>query len=188
MRQNEAVTTTFPRTGKKTLGYSTPQVDEFLAVARKAYDGGDDSAVLTAEDIRHTAFSMHKGGYSPAHVDAALERLEDAFATRDRDRAAQTQGSEAWLAEVHDLAQVLVNRLSRRDGHRFHRVSILSVGYNRADVDRFSQRLVRYFEDGFPMTVDDVRCAVFRPQRGGYREAQVDVVLDGVVDVILAVR
>jgi DivIVA domain-containing protein len=187
VRQNVPVTT-FPRTGKKTLGYSAPQVEEFLAVARKAYDANDDSAELTAEDIRHTAFSMHKGGYSPAHVDAALERLEDAFATRDRDRAAQAQGTEAWLAEVHDLAQVLVNRLSRTDGRRFHRVSMLSVGYSRADVDRFSQKLVRYFEDGFPVTVDDVRCAVFRPQRGGYRESQVDVVLDSVVDVILAVR
>lgn len=187
MRQNVPVTT-FPRTGKKTLGYSAPQVDEFLAVARKAYDANDDDAELTAEDIRHTAFSMHKGGYSPAHVDAALERLEDAFATRDRDRAAHTQGTEAWLAEVHDLAQVLVNRLSRKDEHRFRRVSFLSVGYNRADVDRFAQKLVRYFEDGFPVTVDDVRCAVFRPQRGGYRETQVDVVLDSVVDVILAVR
>ena len=180
--------TTFPRTGKKTLGYSVPQVEDFLAVARKAYDSVDDSAQLTAENIRHTAFSMHRDGYSPAHVDAALERLEDAFATRDRDRAARVQGAEAWLAEVHDLAQVLVNRLSRTDGHRFHRVSVLSVGYNRADVDRFSQKLVRYFEDGFPVTVDDVRCAVFRPQRGGYRESQVDVVLDSVVDVILAVR
>ncbi|HSP76421.1 MAG TPA: DivIVA domain-containing protein [Cryobacterium sp.] len=180
--------TTFPRTGKKTLGYSASQVEEFLAVARKAYDSSDDSALLTAEDIRHTAFNMQKGGYSPAHVDAALERLEDAFATRDRDRAARSQGSEAWLAEVHDTAQVLVNRLSRKDGQRFHRVSVLSVGYNRADVDRFAQRLVRYFEDGFPVTVDEVRCAVFRPQRGGYREVQVDVVLDSVVDVMLAVR
>ena len=187
MRQNVPVTT-FPRTGKKTLGYSAPQVEEFLAVARKAYDSVDDSAELTAEDIRLTAFSMHKGGYSPAHVDAALERLEDAFAIRDRDRAARAQGTEAWLAEVHDLAQVLVNRLSRKDGHRFHRVSLLSVGYNRADVDRFAQKLVRYFEDGFPITVDEVRCAVFRPQRRGYRETQVDVVLDSVVDVILAVR
>ena len=180
--------TTFPRTGKKTLGYSAAQVEEFLAVARKAYDAGEDRAEMTDEDIRHTAFSMHRGGYSPAHVDAALERLEDAFATRDRDRAAQSQGTEAWLAEVHALAQVLVNRLSRSDGHRFHRVSILSVGYNRADVDRFSESLVRYFEDGLPVTVDDVRCAVVRPQRGGYRESQVDVVLDSVVDVILAVR
>ena len=180
--------TTFPRTGKKTLGYSVPQVEEFLAVARKAYDSSDDSALLMAEDIRHTAFNMRRGGYSPAHVDAALERLEDAFATRDRDRAARSQGTESWLAEVHDTAQVLVNRLSRNNGHRFHRVSVLSVGYNRADVDRFAQRLVRYFEDGFPVTVDEVRCAVFRPQRGGYREVQVDVVLDSVVDVMLAVR
>ncbi|MCU1637163.1 MAG: transporter permease, partial [Cryobacterium sp.] len=40
----------------------------------------------------------------------------------------------------------------------------------------------------FPVTVDDVRTAVFRPERGGYREEQVDAVLDSVVDVMLAVR
>ncbi|TFC52379.1 DivIVA domain-containing protein [Cryobacterium sp. TmT2-59] len=185
------MTTTFPRTPKKTLGYNTAQVESFLAAARKAYDATDDGgegAPLTAETIRHTAFSLHKGGYSPAHVDAALERLEDAFATRDRDRATRAQGKEAWLEEAHDLAQVLVNRLGRADHHRFSRVSILTVGYSRVDVDRFASRLVRYFEDGFPVTIEDVRCAVFRPQRGGYREAQVDVVLDGVIDVMLAVR
>ncbi|MBC7441581.1 MAG: DivIVA domain-containing protein [Ramlibacter sp.] len=184
------MTTTFPRTPKKTLGYDAEQVEAFLETARKAYDGNDvaDGDELTAESIRHTAFSMHKGGYSPAHVDAALERLEDAFATRDRDRATRAQGKDAWLQEAHGLAQVLVNRLSRDDHHRFSRVSVLTVGYNRADVDRFASRLVRYFEEGFPVTVEDVRCAVFRRQRGGYREAQVDVVLDGVVDVMLAVR
>jgi len=39
--------------------------------------------------IRTTAFAMQKGGYSTSHVDAALERLEDAFASRERDRAFQ---------------------------------------------------------------------------------------------------
>lgn len=191
MRQNEEVTTTFPRTTKKTLGYNAAQVEAFLEMARAAYDGAGDAdggAPLTAETIRHTAFSMHKGGYSPAHVDAALERLEDAFATRDRERATRAQGKHAWLEDAHGLAQVLVNRLGRDDQHRFSRVSVLTVGYNRTDVDRFASRLVRYFEDGLPVTVEDVRCAVFRSQRGGYREAQVDVVLDGVVDVMLAVR
>jgi DivIVA domain-containing protein len=36
--------------------------------------------------------------------------------------------------------------------------------------------------------VEDVRTSVFRPQRGGYLESQVDAVFDAVVDVMLAVR
>jgi len=181
-------TTTFPRTAKKILGYRADQVDAFLETARRAYDGSDESATLSAELIRNTAFAMKKGGYSPAHVDAALERLEDAFASRDRDVASRTVGKQAWLEEAKAKAQVLVNRLSRPSGHRFARTTFLSVGYSRADVDRFANKLVKYFEAGFPITVDDVRGSVFRPERGGYREAQVDAVLDGVVDVMLAVR
>ncbi|MCU1408033.1 MAG: transporter permease [Microbacteriaceae bacterium] len=188
-----AVSTTFPRTGKKTLGYKIEQVDEFLESTRQAYDQGaseqSDSAVhLTADQIRHTAFVMQKGGYSPQHVDAALERLEDAFAARERQRATATVGKQAWLDEARTTGQVVVDRLSRPAGHRFDRVSFLSVGYSRADVDRFANKLVKHFKDGFPVTIDDVRTSVFRPQRGGYREAQVDVLMDSVVDVMLAVR
>ena len=36
-------------------------------------------------------------------------------------------------------------------------------------------------------TADDVRSAMFRSRLGGYHETQVDVVLDGLVDVLLAV-
>jgi len=182
------VSTTFPRTGKKTLGYSLEQVEEFLASARRAYDANDEDAALTAEIIRHTAFSMQKGGYSPEHVDAALERLEDAFAARERERAAGGPGGRAWMDQARTTAGELLARFSRPVGHRFSRTSFLSVGYKRADVDRLANKLVKYFEDGRPLTVDEVRTAVFRPERGGYREAQVDVVLDSVVDVMLAVR
>lgn len=185
---NGAVSTTFPRTGKKTLGYSLEQVEEFLASARRAYDANDEDAALTAEIIRHTAFSMQKGGYSPEHVDAALERLEDAFAARERERAAGGPGGRAWMDQARTTAEELLARLSRPVGHRFSRTSFLSVGYKRADVDRLANKLVKYFQDGRPLTVDEVRTAVFRPERGGYREAQVDVVLDSVVDVMLAVR
>lgn len=188
MGQNEAVSTTFPRTSKKTLGYNLKQVEEFLESTRRAYDDTGDEDALTAADIRHTAFAMQKGGYSPEHVDAALERLEDAFAARERERFTSAAGQQAWLDEARQTAQVLINRLGRPAGQRFARTSFFSTGYNRADVDRLSAKLVDYFQDGNPVTVDDVRTAVFRPQRAGYREAQVDLVLDGVVDVMLAVR
>ncbi|WP_130176389.1 DivIVA domain-containing protein [Cryobacterium sp. SO1] len=182
------MSTTFPRTSKKMLGYNLKQVEEFLESTRQAYDNAGGTDQLTAADIRHTAFAMQKGGYSPTHVDAALERLEDAFALRERERATTEAGPEAWLDEARQTAQVLINRLGRPAGQRFSRTSIFSTGYNRTEVDRLATKLVNYFQDGNPVTVDDVRTAVFRPERAGYREAQVDLVLDGVIDVMLAVR
>ena len=61
-------------------------------------------------------------------------------------------------------------------------------GYHVREVDVFAGKLTRYFSDGWPISIDDVRTVVFKTQRGGYREAQVDLVLDAVVDVMLAVR
>lgn len=186
---------TFPRTRKSVIGYDTEQVDEFLQTARRAYDGGaadggtaDDAPLLTAADIRHTAFAMKKGGYSTSHVDAALERLEDAFAARERESARTAMGDAAWFEQARTTAQVILNRLERPAGERFERVSFLTYGYNKADVDRFATRLSKYFQDGRPMSVEEVRTVTFRPQRGGYREIQVDLLLDGVTDVMLAVR
>ena len=181
---------TFPRARKPQLGYNTAQVEEFLQVARRAYDGTArrDDPPLSSEKIRLTAFGMQKGGYSTAHVDAALERLEDAFAAEERQVAARLNGSEAWLSEARTTAQVVSNRLARPEGHRFDRVSPLALGYRVRDVDRFADKLTRYFRDGWPISIDDVRTVVFATQRGGYRESQVDLVLDAVVDVMLAVR
>ncbi|MEJ3404239.1 DivIVA domain-containing protein [Rathayibacter sp. YIM 133350] len=178
----------FPLAHRGKPGYNVEQVDAFLLKARAAYDSQPGEGVLSADDIRRTAFSMQKGGYSTQHVDAALERLEDAFATREREHALQALGNEQWYREARATAQVILNRLDRPKGHRFERTSVLTVGYSTADVDRFAAKLTRYFQDGYPLSVDDVRTIVFRPQRGGYREAQVDVVLDSVVDVMLAVR
>ena len=177
---------TFPRTPKK-QGYDVEQVDAFLQTARRAYDD-DSAAALTSGDIRRTAFAMQKGGYSTTHVDAALERLEDAFAQREREAARQSAGDEAWFADARTTAQVVLNRLDRPVGHRFDRVSVLTLGYNRQDVDRFANRLVKYFQDGRPMSIEEVRTVTFREQRGGYREVQVDLLLDSVTDVMLAVR
>ncbi|MDQ1530908.1 MAG: hypothetical protein QOE37_1013, partial [Microbacteriaceae bacterium] len=45
-----------------------------------------------------------------------------------------------------------------------------------------------YFEEGAQLAVDDVRAVAFRPKRNGYQEAQVDLLIDGLVEVMLAVR
>jgi DivIVA domain-containing protein len=131
---------------------------------------------------------MAKGGYSTSHVDAALERLEDAFAAREREAARGEVSDAQWFEQARTTAQAILDRLERPIGQRFQRVSLLTLGYNRHDVDRFASRLVKYFQDGRPMSVEEVRTVTFREQRGGYREAQVDLLLDSVTDVMLAVR
>jgi DivIVA domain-containing protein len=180
---------TFPRAPKSKPGYNVDEVEDFLRTARLAYETDRGRApTITASDIRQTAFALQKGGYVTDQVDAALERLEDAFALREREAARARQGDAAWYAEARSTAQVILNRLARESGHKFNRTSILTVGYRRADVDAFSERLVHYFRDGQAISLDDVRTVTFRSQRGGYREAQVDSLLDSVTDVMLAVR
>ncbi len=179
---------TFPRTSRSHQGYNIGQVDEFFVNARRAYDeqhAGD--ATISSNDIRVASFSMKKGGYSTRHVDAALERLEDAFAAREREFARERMGDDAWIANARSDAQVIVDRLGRSNNHRFDRVSVLTQGYNRSEVDNFSARILGYFRGEDALTVENVRSVVFHSQRGGYREAQVDVVLDSVISVMLAV-
>lgn len=181
---------TFPIARK--LGYDRTQVETFLEQARQAYDsdapGANGAPLLSAADIRHTSFRMKRHGFSTAHVDAALERLEDAFAARERERVEQERGQESWFADARSAAKEIADRLARPDKRRFKRTSILSVGYHTADVDRLARRLLRYFKEGKTMSVDDIRTVVFRRQHGGYREVQVDLLLDSVTDVMLAVR
>ena len=189
MVQNGPVTTTFPRTRRSRRGYNVEQVEAFLEEARRAYSAEPgESVTVSAESIRHTAFAMQRAGYSPSEVDAALERLEDAFAGRERQHLIDDGGEAAWQAEADTLTQEIVARLSRPDGQRFARAGILTNGYNRSEVDKFASRLSRYFSDSKPMTIGEVRAAAFRSQKGGYREAQVDLFLDGVVSIMQAVR
>jgi len=183
------VSTTFPRTKRSRLGYRIDQVEDFLEEARRAYSAERGApTIVSAESIRRTAFDMEKGGYSTTHVDAALERLEDAFAGREREAAFAVAGDAAWYARARETAQAVLDRLDRPARHRFNRVNFLTSGYNPKDVDAFADRLTRYFQDGKPMSVEEVRTVAFRTRRGGYAEPQVDLVLDSVIDVMLAVR
>ncbi len=175
------MSTTFPRTRKR--GYDVDEVEDFLEEARRAYSGDGAGASVNAESIRRIAFSMKRGGYSASHVDAALERLEDAFATRERDGSVHSA-----VANPRLLAQEIVNRLARPRRHRFARAGFMVNGYRRSDVDSFVDRVSEHLVSGAPLEVSEVRTVAFRPQRGGYREAQVDLLLDAVIDVMLAVR
>ena len=186
--QNDVVSATFPMARKGKPGYDVDEVETFLADARRAYSAIDGGG-LSSDDIRHTAFRVvRREGYSVRHVDAALERLEEAFAARERDRAIAERGEEAFYRETRETAQEIVDRLARPEGRRFRRASALARGYHPADVDAFTDRVSRYFQDGDPLTVDAVRTIAFRSRFGGYDETQVDVVLDAVIRVMLAVR
>ena len=184
-----SVGTTFPRSRRSKLGYRVDEVENFLEEARLAYEADLPSgAPVSASRIRHMAFSMEKGGYSTLHVDAALERLEDAFALREREHAYKEAGNKAWFGDARTTAHEILQRLARPSGKKFARVGVFGQGYHRGDVDRFAERLQSYFEEGKPISVDEVRTVAFRPKKRGYDEMQVDLLLDTVVDVMLAVR
>jgi len=180
---------TFPKARRGTKGYDPAQVEDFLDDAKRAYSAPAGTlAVLTAKQIRSTAFTMRSGGYSTEHVDAALERLEDAFAAREREGSVARAGEHVWYGQVRSIAQEILDRAARTPKHKFKRVSGFTRGYHLGDVDAFCERLVDYFQNGLPLSPDEVRKATFRVVRGGYQEQQVDAVLDAVVEVMLAVR
>lgn len=177
----------FPRVKRGTRGYNIAEVDAFISQARVAYDSNIAGlSSLTSRTIRETSFDTLKGGYSTRHVDGALERLETAFADRERAVALATIGEGAWLEQSSQISAVLTARLSRKLKHRFARVGLFTQGYAVTDVDAFADRVLGYLLRGEEITVADVRSVTFRAARGGYDEAQVDAVLDAVVELILS--
>jgi DivIVA domain-containing protein len=181
------VSSTFPRV-RKGRGYDTAEVEEFLENARRAYQAPNGQGGLSSERIRGTAFALKRGGYDPGTVDAALERLEDAFATRERQAEIDRVGDQAWYQQARGVAQTVLDRISRPRGQRFRRHSWFTTGYSVREVDGLADRIRRFFQTGIPLTADDLRQTAFHPQRGGYDEAQVDAVLDATVRVMLAVK
>ena len=180
----------FRRTARLSQGYHVGQVDDFFGRAREAYERAGQKSALSSSDVRRVGFDLVRGGYDIGQVDSALDRLEDAFARREHAEMRTRLGEDGTLAELTARARVLRGRLVRRDGERFDRATGFAPAYDVADVDRLCLRLLGYFEDGDPMSVDEVRRAVFRPRRGthGYAEPQVDAFLDRVVEVMAAVE
>lgn len=175
----------FPRSGGRRKGYEPAAVDAFLASARTAFEQSSDA--LTSDAIRAAAFPLVREGYEIGAVDAALGRIEDAFAQRERATALSQRGARAWVGASRALAQEVLDRLSRPSKRRFARVSPFRFGYRVDEVDLVAARMARYLESGEGLTIDQVRTVAFRMQLRGYDEAQVDAVLDAVVDVMQSV-
>lgn len=186
MTDDTSQTTAFPVVSGRERGYHRAAVDTFLDAARRAFEGDDKT--LTADDIRLASFPLVRDGYVVADVDGALARVEDAFAARARSRAVGEDGVDAWVAHARSEAQVILDHLGREPRHRFARTGILTFGYRLDEVDHVADRITGFLRDGDELSVEQVRQAAFRMQRGGYREEQVDALLDATVDVMLAVR
>lgn len=181
----------FERVERGEYGYNVKQVDKFLAKARHYYTSNDaDAPTVTSRDVRAMAFDPARGGYEAQAVDAALDRLEDVFAQRERDQLIAEQGEDAWLAQIGKISAALRSRLHRPDGERFRRPRKKNArSYHVDDVDALCHELLGYFEADKPLSVDAVRRAVFRSSQGrsGYEETQVDAFMDRVVELMAAI-
>jgi DivIVA domain-containing protein len=181
----------FDRVQRNEYGYNAKQVDQFLQRARVSFENPTTARhVIKSADVRAVSFDPVKGGYAAAGVDAALDRLEDAFARSERDDLVAERGEEAWLRGIGKLSGLLRGRLHRPDGERFRRPAKgRGRSYNTVDVDNLCRDLIGYLEEDRPLSVDNVRRAVFRPAVGkdGYEETQVDAFLDRVVELMAAI-
>ncbi|MBS1674957.1 MAG: DivIVA domain-containing protein [Actinobacteria bacterium] len=176
----------FPVAPRREKGYQRAAVDTFLTRARGAFEHGAEG--IDSVDIRAASFPLVRGGYDIASVDAALARVEEAFAQRERAVVVAADGASAWVSRARTDAQIILDHLSRPHGHLFARAGILTFGYRVDEVDHVAKRIVRFLRDGDPLSADQVRQTAFRMQRRGYREEQVDALLDATIDVLLAIR
>ncbi len=181
----------FDRVQRNQYGYNAKQVDQFLQRARVSFESPKAAGrPISSADVRAVSFDPVKGGYAAAGVDAALDRLEDALARRERDELVAERGEEAWLREIGRLAGVLRGRLHRPDGQRFRRPTKAKArSYNTTDVDDLCHELIGYLEEDRALSVDNIRRAVFRPAvgRDGYEESQVDAFLERVVELMASI-
>ena len=178
----------FPRVRGRAKGYDASAVDAFLDRARASFESEQPvEDGVTAAAIRDTSFALVRGGYAVPAVDAALGRVEDAFAAPERAQVIARLGAQAWVEHQRSDAQVILDRLSRPRRARFERVSAVRYGYRIEEVDLVADKIAGYLADGTGVSVEQVRSVAFRMQHGGYREAQVDALLDAVVEIMLAV-
>lgn len=177
----------FPTVNVLKLGYNREDVEEFFGFAREAYETANADTQLDSFDVRRASFDLSHGGYDPAAVDAALDRLEVAFALRGREAYVKSHGQDAWMRDLADRAQSLYPRLRRPAGERFAHPGAFGHGYAASDVDQVLDRLINFFDKGEPVTADEIRSLTFGRQSGSkaYEERVVDAYLARVVDILL---
>lgn len=167
----------FDRVGRLRRGYDRTQVQDFLDRAKQVWDAGGPPGSVTSWHVRTVGFDMRRDGYDVLAVDSALDRIEDAFVSRE-----ERAGPANW----REAEDAVLARLHREDGQRFPRGKGLGMGYRTDEVDEMCGQVREHLVLGRPLALDHVRGSVFRVGRGsrGYREAPVDAYLDRVVDIM----
>lgn len=129
---------------------------------------------VASTDVRDVAFDPVKGGYDANSVDAALDRLEDAFARRERDDLISQKGEEARrgrsVSSPASFAEGCTGPTANDSAARPRRKSAATTSVTwmhsvpNSSVTEHDQAL----------SVDTVRRAVFRAAKGdeGYEEAR----------------
>ena len=103
------MTDRFPRAKK---GYLVSQVEEFLAHAKEQYLNPEVSE-MDVKTIRAMRFDLARDGYSISAVDAAMEKLEDVFASRELAKLRNLIGPESFSLETTEVENLIAARATR---------------------------------------------------------------------------
>lgn len=169
-------------------GYDKDEVDDFFDLAREAYEGKTDEYV-THRDIHTCVFDVVRGGYNTDQVDAAMNRLENAFVAREKQIAVAQGGLATWTGILNEKAKTLYPRLGRPRGERFAHPT-KGVGYRAEDVDNLCANLVKFFDGQIKITASELRTVTFSDAKGkkAYDEASVDAFMSRAIEVLLGVE
>jgi DivIVA domain-containing protein len=118
------VSYSFPSANDKTFGYDKTQVDKFINQARNQFQDPSLS-LITSDETRRSEFDLVLGGYEISRVDAAMESLENEFASREIKRQKLSRGEWAVEDRLARLTEIVSGRLQRKKRQRFkkHRIS-----------------------------------------------------------------
>jgi DivIVA domain-containing protein len=173
----------FQTVGKRKLGYSTEEVDSFIVLARDQYNNLS-SQILDWRGITTQKFTMVKGGYDPASVDSAIDKLQDSFAERELNRDLNQTPRSLSGTSLADLRTLLLGRVHRPNNRRFSRMGVAGVGYSRKEVDALMFLIQEFLEGQESLFIDQVRSITFKVTRGGYVESQVDSYIERLVEYL----
>lgn len=177
------MTAHFPKAAAKELGYHPAQVDALVERARQQFST-PGSHNLEAKTMRTSQFELVPGGYVISAVDAALDRLDDAFAVQDAKRLVAQIGEHGAIEHVANLKAMLAGRISRPKGKRFGRTKWWLKGYSARQVDAMLNLVGEQLSATKSVPVARLREITFQPKWGGYVENQVDSFIDKSVEYI----
>jgi DivIVA domain-containing protein len=177
------MSTNFPTVEAKELGYDPGQVDAVINQARVQF-AEPFSNIIDAKKLRTSQFDLVAGGYLIAEVDAALDRLDDAFALREKQRLAASFTSVDAFDEVDKIRKLIKSRVRRPNRKKLGRVGLFAKGYSVKQVDLFLTEIGLRISGKSDLSISELRNVTFKPKWGGYVENQVDALIDKTVEYL----